>query len=134
MQKLLGNCLCGAVTFEVTNAFEKLFLCSCDQCRKITGSTFASNLFVPLDGFDWLGGVDDITTYRMPGRDISKSFCRVCGSGVPWRNGDIKQMVVPAGSLRGEPDVSNKFRMFTAEQPSWSIGFEQIEAHQGFPP
>jgi hypothetical protein len=133
MQKLKGNCLCGAVSFEVVNAFDRLFLCSCDQCRQITGSAFASNLFTAADGFNWLGGVDAITLYQMPGRDISKSFCSTCGSGVPWPSGDGKRMVVPAGSLRGEPNVVNKFKIFAAERPFWASDLEHIEAHQGFP-
>ncbi len=134
MQKLKGSCLCGKVSFEVVNAFDKLFLCSCDQCRQITGSAFASNLFVAADRFDWLGGTDEIISYQMPGRDISKSFCRVCGSGVPWSSSDGSKMIVPAGAVRGEPDVADKIKIFAAELPSWASNLEQIDAHEGFPP
>ncbi|RLJ41013.1 hypothetical protein BCF46_3587 [Litoreibacter meonggei] len=134
MPKLKGSCLCGKVTFEVVNAFDKMFLCSCDQCRQITGSAFASNLFIAAEAFNWLAGSDDVVTYQMPGRDISKSFCRVCGSGVPWSNGDGTKMIVPAGGLQGEPEVADKFRMFVAEQPSWSSNLDQVAAHRGFPP
>ncbi len=134
MQKLKGNCLCGAVSYEVVNAFDWLFLCSCDQCRQITGSAFASNLFAALDGFNWLSGADDIAVFQVAGRDISKSFCRVCGSGVPWRSGDGERMVVPAGSLDGEPKIRERAKVFVAESPSWSSDLEQIKAHQGFLP
>lgn len=133
MSKLKGSCLCGAVSYEVINEFDRLFLCSCDQCRQITGSAFASNLFIMADGFDWLSGGDDIVSYQMPGRDISKSFCRVCGSGVPWSSGDGTKMIVPAGSLQGEPEVVDKVRIFVAEQPVWSSNLEKVEAHRGFP-
>ena len=133
MRKLKGSCLCGTVSFEVTNAFDKMFICSCDQCRQITGSAFASNLFAGADGFDWLAGADSIATYRVPGRDISKSFCRVCGSGVPWSSGDGSKMIVPAGSLSGEPDVSKRVRIFVAEQPSWASDLGQLSANTGFP-
>lgn len=133
MQKLQGRCLCGAVTYEVINEFERLFLCSCDQCRQITGSAFASNLSTATDGFTWLTGTNDIASYKVPGRDISKTFCRVCGSGVPYSSGGGSTMVVPAGSLQGEPKAAAKFRTFVAEQPAWSSHLEQIDAHQGFP-
>jgi len=133
MPTLKGSCLCGKVSFEVARAFDKMFLCSCDQCRQITGSAFASNLFIAADGFTWLVGNDDIVTYQMPGRDISKSFCRVCGSGVPWSSSDGTRMVVPAGTLQGEPEVADKVRIFVAEQPLWFSNLEKIAAHQGFP-
>lgn len=134
MQTLRGSCLCGKVTFSVARTFDKMFMCSCNQCRQITGSAFSSNLFTGLAGFNWLSGEDNIATYQMPGRDISKSFCRVCGSGVPWTSGDGTKMIVPAGTLAGEPEVAAKVRIFAAEQPSWSSHLEEIEAHLGFPP
>lgn len=134
MQKIKGSCLCGVVSFEVVNAFDKMFLCSCDQCRQITGSAFASNLFISANGFGWLSGGDNIVTYKVPGRDISKSFCRVCGSGVPWANGDGSKMIIPAGSLSAEPEVVEKFRIFLADQPLWSSRLDLVDACQGFPP
>ena len=133
MKKIKGYCLCGAVSFEVADTFEKLFLCSCDQCRQITGSAFASNLFVRIEGFDWLGGADDIINYQVPGRDISKSFCRVCGSGVPWAIGNGTKMIVPAGSLSEPANVAERVRIFASELPSWASNLEQVSTHAKFP-
>jgi len=133
IQKIKGGCLCGAVSFEVVNTFEKLFLCSCDQCRQITGSAFASNLFVEIEGFDWLEGAGNIVSYQVPGRDISKSFCRTCGSGVPWRNGDGTKMIVPAGSLSAPANVVGRFRIFVSEQPAWASNLEHVSSHAKFP-
>ena len=133
LQKIKGGCLCGAVSFEVVNAFDKLFLCSCDQCRQITGSAFASNLFVGIEGFRWLGGDDDITNYQVLGRDISKAFCRVCGSGVPWANGDGTKMIVPAGSLSAPANVADRVRIFASEQPAWASDLEHVATYETFP-
>ena len=133
MKKTKGRCLCGAVTFEVVNTFEKLFLCSCDQCRQITGSAFASNLFVGIELFNWLEGTEEIASYQVPGRNISKAFCRVCGSGVPWANGDGTKMIVPAGSLNEPVNVAERLRIFASEQPSWASDLEQVSTHERFP-
>jgi hypothetical protein len=132
-QKINGRCLCGAVSFEVVNAFEKLFLCSCDQCRQITGSAFASNLFVGVEGFAWLKGAGDIVRYQMPGRDISKSFCRVCGAGVPWASGDATKMIVPAGALSEPVNVAERIRIFASEQPCWASDLEHVPTYAQFP-
>ncbi len=132
MKKIKGSCLCGVVSFEVTNTFEKLFLCSCDQCRQITGSAFASNLFVSIERFDWLNGMDDVIKYQVPGRNISKSFCRVCGSGVPWANGNGTKVIVPAGALNEPVNVVERIRIFGSEQPIWASELEQVPAHAEF--
>ena len=133
MKKIKGGCLCGDVSFEVSNTFDKLFLCSCDQCRQITGSAFASNLFVGIEGFKWLSGVETIVSYQVPGRDISKSFCGICGSGVPWAIQNATQMIVPAGSLSDPVEVAERVRIFASEQPSWSLDLEHVPAHAKFP-
>ncbi|GAA4644475.1 GFA family protein [Pontixanthobacter gangjinensis] len=130
--KIKGNCLCGSILFEIVNDFAKLYFCNCNQCRKITGSAFASNLFIDVESFDWLAGSDGIAIYKVPNRDIAKSFCRKCGSGVPWPSSDGAMMIVPAGCLNGEPEVKGKFRIFTAEEPRWSTDFELARAHQEF--
>lgn len=134
MQKIKGSCLCGKVTFAVARTFDKMFMCNCDQCRQITGTAFAANLFTGIAGFNWLSGEDNIATYQMPGRDISKSFCRVCGSGVPRTSGDGTNLIVPAGTLKGEPEVAAKVRIFVSEQPSWSSDLDDVEEYLGFPP
>ncbi len=131
--RIQGSCLCRSVSFEIVNDFAKLYFCNCNQCRKITGSAFASNLFVNIESFDWLAGSDGIAVYKVPNRDIAKSFCRKCGSGVPWLSSDGAMMIVPAGCLNGEPEVKGRIRIFTAEEPTWSSEFELIEVHSGFP-
>jgi hypothetical protein len=133
LSKIRGGCLCGAVSFEVANAFEKLFLCSCDQCRQITGSAFASNLFVGVEGFKWIEGLGEITNYQLPEREISKSFCKVCGSGIPWASDDGSKMIVPAGSLNGPVSVVERVKIFASEQPAWASDLEHVSTHAKFP-
>ena len=53
-----GSCLCGAVRFEVTGAFESFFLCHCSRCRKDTGSAHGANLFSSTAKLAWLKGED----------------------------------------------------------------------------
>lgn len=43
-------------------------------------------------------------------------------------------MIVPAGTLEGEPEIVAKVRIFLSEQPSWSSDFNEVEGHLGFPP
>ena len=47
-KKLSGECLCGNVSWSMKGPFDFFGLCQCSLCRKLTGSGFASNLFVKL--------------------------------------------------------------------------------------
>ncbi len=43
-----GGCLCGAITYEVSSDPINMWNCHCDDCRRATGASFATNVFVNL--------------------------------------------------------------------------------------
>lgn len=114
-----GGCLCGKVSFEIENKFEQFFVCHCEQCRKITGSGYASNLFGNPSQFNIISGLENIKRFDYRGRSFTKAFCMECGSGVPYSNSKGDFIVVPAGSLEGEPKFKVKNIIFHKEKPSW---------------
>lgn len=116
MNKLTGNCLCGAVTFEIDDNFQ---LCHCTQCQKVTGSAHASNLFTNPESITWHTGLDSIVRYDVEGRRISNSFCSTCGSRVPFLSLSGKVLAVPAGSLNSNPTLSPQANIFWPERAGW---------------
>lgn len=44
-----GSCLCQRVQYEVTGPPKMRLLCHCDNCRKVTGSTFMANALYQKD-------------------------------------------------------------------------------------
>ena len=128
-----GNCLCGKVEFEVEDRFDRFFLCHCEQCRKITGSAHASNLFADPKKFRWVSGEEFIKRFDLPGRSITKAFCLECGSGVPYMNASGTAVLIPAGSLNSEPHFSSQDKIFYAEQTEWHRAAEDAKTFDQFP-
>ena len=128
-----GECLCGTVAFEVENRFENLFFCHCEQCRKITGSAHASNLFRDIKSFRWIRGQIKVINYKVPGRGFSTAFCSKCGSGLPFVNSSGEKLIVPAGSLNAEPVFDHQTRIFCAEQAQWHQTNEKTRSFEKFP-
>lgn len=118
-ETISGGCLCGKVTFEVLNQFKQFHLCHCTECRKITGSAHASILFTSAKNIKWLSGVENIKQYDSPVYDLSKAFCTECGCSVPYVMKDGKVLVVPAGSLNGNPEIAPQDNLFWAERAGW---------------
>lgn len=131
--RIEGGCLCGKVRFRVKNRFEQLYLCHCSQCRKITGSAYASILLSQPDRLEWLAGEDNINRFEYPGRNFTKAFCRDCGSGVPYLNQTGTALIVPAGALDDEPNTAGQANIFCAERPQWGERGLAAEAFAGFP-
>lgn len=113
-----GSCLCGAVTFTIEGKFDSLYLCYCSYCQKDSGSAHAANLFSASAVLRWDSGADEVTTFNLPGSRHSKSFCKHCGSAVP--GSELPGvLMVPAGSLDTDIDITPTARIYTARQHSW---------------
>ncbi|KZZ05178.1 aldehyde-activating protein [Oleibacter sp. HI0075] len=118
MSEYKGSCLCGAVTFSIKGQFDSFYLCYCSYCQKDSGSAHAANLFSQSAVLHWNSGLDAVMTFNLPDSCHSKSFCKHCGSAVP--GSEIPGvLMVPAGSLDCEIDITPTARIFTSRQHRW---------------
>ena len=130
---LKGECLCGTVKYEVGDNFSAFYQCHCKQCQQLTGTAFASNLFTTPDNIMWISGKNNVTNYVHPDRDFSKSFCRTCGSAVPFINKSGSSLIIPAGSLMDVPNILPQANIFTSEEACWLKKGWEAERFSGFP-
>lgn len=128
-----GSCCCGDVEFTLEDNFSNFFFCHCEQCRKLTGTAHASNLFTSPDNINWVNGADKIKRYDHPKRSFSKAFCENCGSGLPFLSLSGKSLIVPAGSLNGEPSIKLDAQIFCSEQAEWHKNGVQVAKVSHFP-
>ena len=108
-----GSCLCGKVRYEFINEHRVFQYCHCSRCRKFTGSSHASNIIVDPEKFTWKAGEEHIGRYEHPdAKHFATTFCKVCGSSLPWLTQSWKAVVIPAGfvgvvtNLFGDQPVS----------------------------
>lgn len=132
-EKIGGGCLCGGVKFQVENEFSKFYFCHCEQCRKITGSAHAANLFTRPDAITWTSGEYLIKQYKYPDRDFTVVFCTECGSGLPFVTNSGKALIVPAGSLDSDPNIQPNDNIFWAERATWYDEGTNANQCAGFP-
>ncbi|TBR43478.1 aldehyde-activating protein [Marinomonas agarivorans] len=132
-QPLKGSCLCQSIQFEIENSFRSFFLCHCHQCQKMTDSAHVANLFIDKNAITWLKGESKATHYQVPGHDIKNVFCPDCGSPVPYLNSNGKLLIVPAGSLDGEPSIAPHSHIFMEEKRKWHDEIHKTLQFDGFP-
>ena len=89
MAGFTGGCLCGAIRYEVKSDPVRTANCHCDDCRRATGSAFATNIFVKSDDLVVLQG--EPRSFDHPtdsGNTMTKQFCGDCGSQLfGWSSG-----------------------------------------------
>lgn len=128
-----GACLCGAVRFEISGAFEGFFLCHCGRCRKGTGTAHAANLFSQGAALRWLAGERHLKIYRVPDTRHQKCFCTECGSPLPQMQRDGALLVVPAGSLDTEVSTRPNAHICWESRASWDDGLETVPKLDSLP-
>ncbi len=115
-----GNCLCGAVTYEISGNLGIFQYCHCSRCRKVSGSAHSANLFVAPTQFKWTQGEDKVGRFEPEHtKHFATSFCTVCGSSLPWLTKSGKAVVVPAGTLNEHPNIEPKSSTYFASRAPW---------------
>lgn len=131
--KYYGSCLCGRIKYEVNGAFENFFLCHCQSCRKDTGSSHASNLFSSTAKLKWLQGEKEVKRFDYNNSGHIKSFCPNCGSALPNIQMGGELLVVPAGSLDSDIEITPSGHIYLSEKANWDEELEKAPHYQELP-
>ena len=117
-KKASGSCFCHKVSYEIRGNMGVFQYCHCSRCRKATGSAHAANVFVAPGDFSWLSGEEFVGRYDP---DFTKyfatSFCKNCGSSLPWLSKSGKVVIVPAGTLDEDPGIRPSKNIFCGSRP-----------------
>lgn len=76
-----GGCLCGAIRFEATGPTERPHTCSCEKCRRHSGSLTVAWVEFPSDVVQWTGRGGAPARWRSSPKS-SRTFCPSCGSSL----------------------------------------------------
>ena len=131
----MGRCLCNRVAYVIKGHLGIFQYCHCSRCRKFTGSAFAANLLVSPEDFQWLRGEEHVSRYEVEeAKHFATSFCQHCGSSLPWLGKSGKAVVVPAGSLDGDPEIRPFQNIFWDSRAVWYAEPSTLPKHDELPP
>lgn len=134
-ETIKGSCLCGDVTYQFAGPTKVFQYCHCTRCQKITGSAHASNIIIDPEQFQWLTGEDNIGRYELPeARHFASSFCRKCGSSLPWLTQSGKAFILPAGTLDEDPQVKPMHNIYYADKACWYEDVNFLVKYDELPP
>jgi len=95
--------------------------CYCQDCQKATGSPFATVLALPQAAFHLLKGkLGAFTVKSGGGRDVTREFCKECGSPLFTRAEMVPDLIfVKAGSLDDSSWISPTLNCWTSRKEHW---------------
>lgn len=114
---LAGKCRCGAVRYEVRDAFLYAANCHCSECRAATGSAFKAFAGIEREKLTITEGADDIAVFGED--DLNDTRCRACGSFLFSVVRDGAFVHVAMGSLVDAPTIRPTAHIFVGSKAPW---------------
>ena len=108
-----GSCLCGAVSFDVTEPLRPPDACHCSQCRKQSGHVWAAT-DVAREALS-LQGAEALTWFQSSEK-IRRGFCRVCGSVLFWDPPARGRIAVAMGAFDSPTETRLAKHIFVADK------------------
>lgn len=115
-----GQCLCGAIKYEVDEIEPRMGHCHCSMCRKFHGAAFATLAEAKTDKFRWIEGEKLLANYTASNGTVRK-FCRICGSSMIFcPAGDTGVSIeFSLGTLDSEIDLQPDAHIYIGSKANW---------------
>ena len=133
MKYLNGSCLCNKVKIQVPDKFEYVGNCHCSECRKFSGSAFATAAGVDFSEFRITEG-DEFVAYYHKTEDTVLGFCRNCGSNLFSKKLASKKYNIRLGILDDAPTQKPAFHIFVGSKAPWYDINDDLKQFEEMPP
>ena len=112
-----GVCLCGAVRYEVADAFIYAANCHCSNCRRATGSAFKAFAGIERDRLRITRGDGNLMIFGDENGHDAR--CKLCGSLLYSVVRDGAFVHVTMGTLVGDPTIRPTKHLFVGSKAPW---------------
>ena len=127
---LTGRCRCGAVQYEVADAFLYAANCHCSQCRAATGSAFKSFAGIEKEKLEITEGFDDLAIFGE--ERLNDTRCAACGSFLYSVVRDGAYVHVAMGSLVDVPTIRPEEHIFVGSKAPWFEITDDLPQHEEY--
>jgi hypothetical protein len=131
-RSLRGGCYCGAVSFEVQDAFEYALYCHCGECRRRTGAGSKPFAGVRADALTITGGDEGVLRFG-EGEGYHAS-CGKCGSLLYSLVRAGAYAHVALGALVDAPTITPTAHIFVGSKAPWDTICDGLPQFEAFPP
>lgn len=130
-QRLMGQCYCGEVRYQVQDAFVYAANCHCSQCRRTTGSAFKPFAGIEREKLTVVQGAGGLLIVGGPeGHD---AHCAACGSLLYSVVREGAFVHVAMGTLVDAPAIRPNKHIFVGSKAPWFEITDDLPQFQEFP-
>ncbi|WP_320200851.1 GFA family protein [Agrobacterium sp. rho-13.3] len=130
---ITGQCHCGHVTFEADANPDRVGICHCTDCQRLTGSPFRVTVMVERSALKL--GDNQPKVYRKTadnGRGRKQHFCPQCGSPLftSGEGDDANEWGIRWGSINERDALVPKAQIWTRSAVDWVSDIERLPGYE----
>lgn len=115
-----GQCLCGAVRYEVAAPPLRMAQCHCEDCRRLTGTGHLVQAFFNRSDVSIFGQTSSFENYADSGNLRRRHFCPTCGSRLFSENDRAPDIVgITAGTFDDSSWFAPSVALYVGQRPAW---------------
>ena len=126
-----GQCLCGAIKYEVDEIKAQMGHCHCSMCRKFHGAAFSTLGEADAKDFRWVEGGELLKNYVASNGSV-RQFCQNCGSSMTFSASKESSGLIEfsIGTLDGDLDVPPDAHVYTDSKANWVDICDELPQHK----
>jgi hypothetical protein len=128
MRSLAGGCECGAVAYEVADAFVYAANCHCSRCRAATGTAFKSFAGIEREKLALTSGQESLLIVGEETENHTR--CAACGSLLFSVVRDGAYVHVAMGSLVDAPSIRPTEHIYVGSKAPWFEITDDLPQHE----
>ncbi len=129
-----GQCLCGAVAFEIAVPAQWAWHDHSAASRKAHGAAYATYVGSWKSRFRFTRGEDNLARYVEPESGATRSFCQTCGTPVSYqRKSSPNNVNVPRALFTSGVGREPRYHISIDQLQEWTYLGEKLSPLKGFP-
>jgi hypothetical protein len=122
------------VQYQIEGMPTHIYYCHCSQCRRASGSSFATNMLVSEQQFRFVAGESLLRCFQFPAGKYRYS-CSVCGSPIFNRSTATSSVLaVRCGTLDAAPGIKPQAHIWVGSKAPWFEISDGLPQYEGEPP
>lgn len=128
---LSERCACGAVTVRVAGRVRSMFLCSCEDCQRATGTGHATVALISSDDLEVTGETRSFARPAHSGATLTRWFCPNCGTPLYAKSSRAEGLaMLPVGLFGpGAGWFSPSQLIFARSHHAWDVVDDPLPRH-----
>lgn len=127
-----GQCLCGAVAFEIGVPARWAWHDHSGATRRAHGAAYATYVGTWASRFRFLRGEDCLTHYEDKENGATRSFCSTCGTPVTYQR-NAQNVNVPRALFTSGVGREPRYHIAIDQMQEWTYLGEALGPLKGFP-